>query len=332
MKIGVVNNSLKGETRVAVTPLTTALYAKEGLQVVVEKGAGEKSGFCDDAYIQNKATLGSRTDILKCEIILSVLPPKKSDLFSFKEGQWLVCDLTSFDDKADMQDLVQTNIGVVDLGKMPRISRAQVMDVLSSQAMIAGYRAATKALEMLSKTAPLLMSAAGTLVPAKAFVIGAGVAGLEAVSVLKRMGVNVYATDVRQESQVEVESVGGKFLQDLSVAFDGVDILITSAFSAGKKVPPIVFEKELAKLSKNAVVIDMAEGNVEDLKMRSDIRFLKNRHLERELAYSASMLFANNVYAFLKMFDFMGSKADFEDEIMKSVLTCADGFLRGKLR
>ena len=332
MKIGVVNNSLKGETRVAVTPLTTALYAKEGLQVVVEKGAGEKSGFCDDAYIQNKATLGSRTDILKCEIILSVLPPKKSDLFSFKEGQWLVCDLTSFDDKADMQDLVQTNIGVVDLGKMPRISRAQVMDVLSSQAMIAGYRAATKALEMLSKTAPLLMSAAGTLVPAKAFVIGAGVAGLEAVSVLKRMGVNVYATDVRQESQVEVESVGGKFLQDLSVAFDGVDILITSAFSAGKKAPPIVFEKELAKLSKNAVVIDMAEGNVEDLKMRSDIRFLKNRHLERELAYSASMLFANNVYAFLKMFDFMGSKADFEDEIMKSVLTCADGFLRGKLR
>ena len=178
MKIGVVNNSLKGETRVAVTPLTTALYAKEGLQVVVEKGAGEKSGFCDDAYIQNKATLGSRTDILKCEIILSVLPPKKSDLFSFKEGQWLVCDLTSFDDKADMQDLVQTNIGVVDLGKMPRISRAQVMDVLSSQAMIAGYRAATKALEMLSKTAPLLMSAAGTLVPAKAFVIGAGVAGM----------------------------------------------------------------------------------------------------------------------------------------------------------
>ena len=84
MKIGVVNNSLKGETRVAVTPLTTALYAKEGLQVVVEKGAGEKSGFCDDAYIQNKATIGSRTDILKCEIILSVLPPKKSDQFSFK--------------------------------------------------------------------------------------------------------------------------------------------------------------------------------------------------------------------------------------------------------
>lgn len=332
MKIGVVNNSLKGETRVAVTPQTAALYAKEGLQVIVEKGAGEKSGFGDDAYVQTSATLGSRADVLKSEIILSVLPPKKSDLLHFKGGQWLVCDLTSFDDKADMQDLVRTNIAVVDLGKMPRISRAQVMDVLSSQALIAGYRAATKALEMLSKTAPLLMSAAGTLVPAKAFVIGAGVAGLEAVSVLKRMGANVLATDVRQESKAEVESVGGKFLQDISSAFDGVDVLITSAFSAGKKAPLIVFEKQLAKLSKNAVVIDMAEGNVEDLKMRADIRFLKNRHLERELAYSASMLFANNVYAFLKMFDFMGSKADFEDEIMKSVLTCADGFLRGKMR
>lgn len=332
MKIGVVNNSIKGETRVAVTPSVADLYAKDGHPVVVEKGAGEKAGFCDEAYVQSGAAIASRADVLNSEIILSVLPPKKTDLAYFKGGQWLICDLSSFEDKADMQDLVKTDIGVIDLGKMPRISRAQTMDVLSSQALIAGYKAATKALEMLSKTAPLLMSAAGTLAPAKALVIGAGVAGLQAVSVLKRMGANAFATDVREESRAEIESVGGRFLKDISDAFDDVDILITAAFSVGKKAPCLVFEKQLAKLSQNAVVIDMAEGNVEDSKMREDIRFLKNRHLERELAYSASVLFAKNVFAFLKMFDFMGSNADFEDEIMKSVLSCADGFLRGKMR
>ena len=332
MKIGVVNNCLKGETRVAMTPQTAQKYANEGLEVLVEKGAGRQSGFDDEAYVASHAKLKDRESVLEADIILSVLPPKKEDLSLFKAGQWLVCDMSSFEDKAQMQDLVKTDIGVIDLSKMPRISRAQVMDVLSSQALVSGYRAATYALCRLKKIAPLLMTSAGTITPAKAVVIGAGVAGLQAISVLKRMGANVVATDIRIESKAEIESVGGKFAQDISGEIGGADILLTAAFSANKKPPLLIKSEDLKKLPKNAVVIDMADGNVEKEKMRLDIEFVANRHFERELAYSASTLFSNNVYAFLKSFDYLSSNADFEDEILRAVLICSDGFLRGKIK
>jgi len=332
MKIGVVNNCLKGETRVAATPQAVQKYVHDGFEVVVEKCAGKQSGFEDEAYVKEGATLSDRHGVLGADILLSVLPPKKSDLSSFKAGQWLVCDMSSFEDKAQMQDLVMTDIGVIDLSKMPRISRAQTMDVLSSQALIAGYKAATKALDMLQTTAPLLMTSAGTLAPVKAVVIGAGAAGLQAISVLKRMGANVVATDIRQDSKTEIESVGGKFVSDALAELEGASVLITAAFSAGKKTPLLVKKEDLQKLPSSAVVIDMADGNIEQESMRSDILFLKNRHFERELSKSASILFANNVYAFLKTFDFLGKEANFEDEILRAVLICSDGFLRGKIK
>ncbi|MBR2299729.1 MAG: hypothetical protein IJ870_04055 [Alphaproteobacteria bacterium] len=332
MKIGVVNNCLKGETRVAMTPQTAQKYVHDGFEVYMEKGAGNQACFEDGEYVANGARCTDRAGVLESDIILSVLPPKKEDLGAFKAGQWLVCDMSSFEDKAQMQDLVRTDIGVIDLSKMPRISRAQVMDVLSSQALVSGYRAAMFALSVLKKTAPLLMTSAGTLTPARAVVIGAGVAGLQAISVLKRMGANVVATDIREESKTEIESVGGKFAQDISRELEGADILITSAFSANKKPPLLVQKEALNKLAKNAVVLDMAEGNVEKNDMRSDLQFFANRHFERELAYSASTLFANNVYAFLKGFDYFADSTDFEDEILRAVLICSDGFLRGKMK
>ncbi len=332
MKIGVVNNCLKGETRVAMTPQTAQKYIKEGYEILFEKCAGINAGFQDEAYQKAGVLLFEREKVLESHIILSVLPPKKSDLPSFKEGQWLVCDMTSFDDKAEMQDLVKTDIGVIDLGRMPRISRAQVMDVLSSQSLIAGYKAATTALDALKKTTPLLMTSAGTLTPAKAVVIGAGVAGLQAISVLKRMGANVLATDIRPESKTEIESVGGKFVQDAISELETADILITAAFSVGKKAPLLVKKENIQKMPQNAIVIDMSEGNVEEGFSRPDIYFIKDRHFERRLAHSASILFSNNVYAFLAAFNFLGEKTNFDDELLRAVLICSDGFLRGKIR
>ncbi len=326
MKIGIVNNCLRGETRVAASPETVKKMIENGHEVSVEHGLGEASGFDDLLYQSAGAKLQSRDVVLNAGIILSVVPPKKADLHFFKSGQWLICDLSGFDDKADMQDLVLTDIGVIDLGKMPRISRAQPMDILSSQSLIAGYKAATDALSLLKKTAPLLMTSAGTLFPAKACVVGAGVAGLSAVSVLKRAGSNVIASDIRSESKAEVESLGGKFVQDIALELKGADILITSAFSSNKKPPLLIKKEQIDEMAQNAVVIDMAQGNVEENFKRKDIVFIKDKYFARKLAKCASELFSNNVYAFLKAFDYL-QKIPQDDEILRSTLICSDGFL-----
>ena len=331
MKIGVINNFWREETRVCATPQAVWAYIKDGHAVVLEKGAGEKSGFCDADYVSVGAEIKERQDVLKSDFILSVLPPRRTDLDFFKTGQWLLCDLTSFDDKADMQDLAKTDIGVIDMGQMPRISRAQTMDILSSQSMLAGYKAATMALDALLQTAPLLMTAAGTLFPIKAVVIGAGVAGLSAVSVLKRMGANVLVSDIRKESKAEIESVGGKYINSVLPEIKNTNILICSAFARGKKAPLLIKKEDVEKMPFASVVIDMAEGNVQTGFEREDIYFLQDKHLERKVAFSASTLFSNNVRAFLQTFDYM-QHVDFEDEILRDVLICSDGFLRGRIK
>lgn len=331
MKIGIINNFLRDETRVCATPQTVETYIKDGHEVVAEKGAGLQSGFDDAAYRAVGADMKERQDVLKCDFILSVLPPRKTDLAYFKAGQWLLCDLTTFDDKAELQDLAKTDIGVIDMGKMPRISRAQTMDILSSQAMLAGYKAATTALNALLQTAPLFMTSAGTLFPIKAVIIGAGVAGLQAVSVLKRMGANVLAYDIRKESKTEIESVGGKFVSNIIHEIKTANVLICSAFSAGKKVPLLARKEDISSMPFASVVIDMAEGNIETGFVRDDIYFVRDKHLERKIALSASTLFANNVRAFLQTFGYM-KKVDFEDEILRDVVVCSDGFLRGRIK
>ena len=332
MKIGLVNNFLRDETRVAATPQTVKKFIADGHIVFVEQGAGCQSGFEDAAYAKAGAFLKQRADVLTADFILSVMPPLKTDLHFFKENRWLLCDLTSFDDKADLQDLAKTDIGVIDMGKMPRITRAQTMDILSSQAMLAGYKAALIALNALNKTAPLMMTSAGTLLPAKAVIVGAGVAGLSAISVLKRMGANVVATDIRPESKAEIESVGGKFFSDITSEITSADILISCAFSAGKKAPLLIKKEQIEQLPPHAVVIDMAQGNIERGFKRDDIYFLQNKYLQRELAFSSSMLFANNVYSFLQTFHYMQKDVDYEDNILRDVLVCYGGFLRGRMK
>lgn len=332
MKIGLVNNFLRDETRVCATPTIVRKLTADGHQVFVEQGAGLQSGFDDAAYTASGALIKQRADVLTADFILSVMPPLKTDLHFFKENQWLLCDLTSFDDKADMQDLAKTDIGVIDMGKMPRITRAQSMDILSSQAMLAGHKAALIALNSLKQTAPLMMTSAGTLLPVKALVIGAGVAGLSAVSTLKRMGANVVATDIRPESKTEIESVGGKFSDNIQSELGTAHILICCAFSAGKKPPLLIKNKQIEQLPFSAVVIDMAQGNIESAFKRDDIYFVQNKHLERKIPFSASTLFANNVYSFLKTFHYMQQNVDYEDEILRDVLVCHGGFLTGRMK
>ncbi len=332
MQIGVLNDDFLPETRVSATPETVRKMILKNHDVWVEENAGLLSGFENSAYLKVGAKIKNRAEVLSADIVLSVLPPQKPDLAFFKAGNWFIGAMTDAFNKADLKALADTDIGAVNLSKMPRISRAQSMDVLSSQSMIAGYKAATLSLDYLKKTAPLMMTSAGVLPPVKALVVGAGVAGLEAISVLRRMGANVLAHDIRPQSQSEIESVGGKFIEDYAGELKTVDILITAAKSTNKKPPVLFLKKELEKMPKFAVIVDMADGNIEKDFKRDDLVFICDSFLERRLPVSASFLFSNNILAFLEAFDYMGPNADFKDEILAQTVVCYDGFLRGKIR
>ena len=332
MRIGILNDDFSLETRVSATPETVSKMILKNHEVVVEKNAGVQSGFLDQDYISVGAQIKERKEVLSAQIVLSVLPPQRSDLPFFQADNWFVGAMTAAFDKADLKALAQTDIGAVNLSKMPRISRAQSMDVLSSQSMIAGYKAAHLALNFLKKTAPLMMTSAGLLAPAKALVIGAGVAGLQAISVLSRMGVNVAASDIRAESEAEIQSVGGKFVKDYKKELSNSDILITSAKTNNPKAPVLVSKEEVSQMPPSSVVIDMAGSNVEICTKRDDMTFISDAFLERRVPFSASRLFANNILAFLEAYDYMGKNADFNDEILAQTVVCYDGFLRGKIR
>lgn len=332
MNIGVLNDSFDGETRVSATPQTVQKYVKDGHNVFCETLCGLKAGFNDMLYQKAGAHIKERREVLTSDVILSVGAPAKQDFAAFHENQWFVGNLEFVFDKTLFKELVQTDIGLIDLSKMPRISRAQSMDVLSSQSALSGYKAALFAMEHLNKSVPLLMTAAGTLPPARALVVGAGVAGLQAASTLKRMGANVVASDIRQETMQEVQSVGAKFTQNFFKELPLSDILITSALSYGKKAPLLIDKAHFNLLAQSAVAIDLAGANVEKSDDRPDIFFVQDRFFERRIAHSASLLFANNIYHFLSSFDFFADHADFEDEIFSAVCVCFGGFLRGKIR
>lgn len=329
MRIGILNDDFSLETRVAATPETVQKMILKKHQVWVEKNAGRRSGFSDASYRFAGAEIKARSEILESDIVLSVLPPQTPDLPFLKAEHWFIGAMTAAFNKADLKALAKTEIRAINLSKIPRISRAQTMDVVSSQAMIAGYKAAYMALNYLKKTAPLLMTSAGLLVPSKALVVGAGVAGLQAIAVLKRMGVNVMAHDIRPESEAEIQSVGGKFVSRIQDELETTDILIT-AVKNNEREPLLLFQKEeLNRMPSNSVIIDMADGNVDTSFNRTDVTFIHDAFLERLLPISASYLFSNNMAAFLDAYDYMGQNADFKDEILDRTIVCYNGFLRG---
>ncbi|MBO4284923.1 MAG: hypothetical protein J5895_01655 [Alphaproteobacteria bacterium] len=332
MNIGVLNDSFDGETRVSATPQTVQKYVKAGHKVLCETSCGSKAGFSDLLYQKAGAHIKDRSEVLTSDIILSVGAPAEQDFSAFRKNQWFIGNLGPSFAQAQLKELVQSDIGLIDLSKMPRISRAQSMDVLSSQSALAGYKAALFAIDCLNKSVPLLMTAAGTLPPAQALVVGAGVAGLQAASTLKRMGANVIASDIRQETMSEVQSVGAKFTQNFFEELPTSDILITCAFSYGKKAPLLIDKAHFNLLPFGAVAIDLSGANIEKSDDRPDIFFAQDSFFERKIAQSASFLFANNVYHFLSAFDFFSEHADFEDELFSAVCICFGGFLRGKIR
>ncbi|MBW3563767.1 MAG: Re/Si-specific NAD(P)(+) transhydrogenase subunit alpha [Acidobacteria bacterium] len=353
------------ETRVAGTPETVKKYVAEGFSVSVESGAGEKSNFSDEVYQGAGATIGTTADWERSDLVLTVTGPSEQNAARMKQGAILIGLLTPHRRSDLVRKLRDGRVSSLAMELVPRISRAQSMDALSSQASIGGYKAVLLAASRLGKYFPLLMTAAGTIKPARVVVMGAGVAGLQAIATAKRLGSIVEVSDIRPAVKEQVESLGGKFIElpmeesgegaggyakEMGEDFlrkqreivarhvSAADVVITTAQIPGRKAPTLVTEEMVKAMRKGAVIVDLAVdsgGNCEISEPEREIE----RHGVHILGYSnlpatvpedASTLYSRNVYSLLGLVKTKegGLTLNLEDEVIDSTLLTHDGVVR----
>ncbi|MDZ4109317.1 MAG: Re/Si-specific NAD(P)(+) transhydrogenase subunit alpha [Brevundimonas sp.] len=357
--IAVTRERRDGETRCAVTPDTVKKFVAMGATVTVEAGTGAGSSIPDDDYAAAGATVAKDTKAVLsgADIVLKVRGPTAQETSALKPGAVVVALLDAYRDKETVTALAQANATAFAMEFVPRISRAQVMDALSSQANLAGYRAVIEAAWAYGKGFPMMMTAAGTVAPAKVFVMGVGVAGLQAIATARRLGAVVTATDVRPATKEQVESLGAKFLavedeefrnaqtaggyakpmspeyQAKQAALTGEhikkqDIVITTALIPGRAAPVLVSAAQVATMKPGSVLIDLAVeagGNVEGAKAgevvttANGVSIVGHTNLPGRIAADASSLYAKNLVAFVGLMIKDGALAvDLEDEILKA--------------
>jgi H+-translocating NAD(P) transhydrogenase subunit alpha len=368
MRIGVVKENAAGERRVALTPLEAAAVIKTGHELVVETGAGQAAGFDDAAYTERGCALGGRDDVFAAELVLFVNAPggRAGELAELLDrlgpGQTTVGLADPLGSPSAAQELAGRGVTSFALELLPRITRAQAMDVLSSQAALAGYKASLVAAERLDKIFPMLTTAAGTLPPARALVIGAGVAGLQAIATCRRLGARVSAYDVRAASREQVESVGGTFVElaldtaraegsggyaaamdedfyrrqreALGAVIAAHDVVITTAQVPGKRAPVLVTAPMVHGMAPGSVVVDIAAaqgGNCElsrpdEIVEVGGVTIVAPTNLPATVPAHASRMYAKNLGNFLRLILADGKlHLDTDDEIIAGTLVTHGG-------
>jgi len=364
--IAVTRERRDGETRCAVTPETVKKFVSMGATVTVESGTGTGSSIPDADYVAAGATVAKDTKAVLsgADIVLKVRGPTAQETSALKPGAIVVALLDAYRDKETVTALAGANATAFAMEFVPRISRAQVMDALSSQANLAGYRAVIEAAYAYGKGFPMMMTAAGTVAPAKVFIMGVGVAGLQAIATARRLGAVVTATDVRPATKEQVESLGAKFLavedeefknaqtvggyakpmsaeyQAKQAALTGEhikkqDIVITTALIPGRAAPVLVSAAQVATMKPGSVLIDLAVeagGNVEGAKAgevvttANGVQIVGHTNLPGRIAADASSLYAKNLVAFVGLMIKDGALAlDLEDEILKAAAVTHGG-------
>ena len=360
MKIASVFENQKIERRIAITPEIAKKYISLGFQVSLPENYGSHLGIKDEEYKKSGVlVLNDEVEIINnADIIvqLALLSDDKNSIL--KENQTFIGVLNPYENKDKIDTLVKKNINTFSLEQLPRITRAQSMDILSSQANLAGYKAVVEAFQVYERAIPMMMTAAGTVPAAKVLVVGAGVAGLQAIATAKRMGAVVFATDVRMASKEQVESLGGKFLtvegsenleteggyakeasddfkkkqeELLSETLKKIDIVICTALIPGREAPKIIKEKMFKNLQPGSVIYDLAAvqgGNTDFTEVnkvveKDGIKILGEANILNKLPVSASNLYAKNVYNFVfNLYDKENNKLkiNLEDEIIEKTL------------
>ncbi len=367
--VGVPKESFPGERRVALVPASLASLKKAGIDVVVESGAGTAAGFSDDQYtaqgarvVDDRASVCSTANVIaQVRTAGANLAAWPADLEQLRDGQTLIGMCDPLGHPEPMSKLAERNVVCLALELLPRITRAQSMDVLSSMANIAGYKAVLLAAEMLPRMFPMMMTAAGTITPAKVLVVGAGVAGLQAIATARRLGGVVWAYDIRPAVKEEVQSLGGKFVElDLETeagqsggyakAMDeefyrkqrelmakfvaDSDVVITTAAVPGKKAPVLITAEMVAGMSAGSLIVDLAAeqgGNCELTKAGetvdvNGVSIAGVVNLPATVPYHASQMYAKNVSTFLlNLVDAGQLRFNLEDEIVRETLVTQGG-------
>ena len=360
MKIGSITENLESEKRVAITPEIAKKFIANGFDVNIQKNYAKHLGFDDKDYtaVNVKVFDNEKLVLENSEILAQLNLPNKSLFESISQSKTLVGVLNPYQNSDELGELVKKKVNCFSLELLPRITRAQSMDVLSSQANLAGYKAVVESFGNFEKAIPMMMTAAGTVPAAKVLVVGAGVAGLQAIATAKRMGAIVFATDVRMASKEQVESLGGKFLtvevsenmeteggyakeasdefkqkqeELLSETLKKIDIVICTALIPGKKAPVILKENMLDNMNSGSIIYDLAAvqgGNtsatkVDEVVIRNGVKIMGESNILNKLAVSASNLYSKNIYNFiLNLYDKEKKELNInlEDEIIKKTI------------
>jgi NAD(P) transhydrogenase subunit alpha len=372
MLIGVPREIASGERRVALVPEVVSQLTKAGHRVVVERGAGLRAGFTDEAYRTAGCDLADSADEIysTAQMILKVQRPARNEageaeLDQMTEGSVLIGLLQPSGDPALFQQLAERRIIACSMELVPRTTRAQMMDALSSQSTVAGYKAVLIAANALQRFFPMLMTAAGTVRPARVLVIGAGVAGLQAIATARRIGAVVEAFDTRPVTKEQVQSLGATFVElDLhgedaqdaggyarELSKDHIrrekelihkralqaDVIITTALIPGKPAPMLVDAETVAEMRPGSVIVDLAGeqgGNCElsvpgETVVRNDVTIIAPLHISSDLAYHASQMYSKNVAALVTLLAPKGElNLNFGDDIISAVCVTADGEIR----
>ncbi len=367
MKIAILKERRAQETRVAASPESVKKLVGLGIEVAVEKGAGTGAAFVDAAYKDAGAEIaGDAATALKgAALVLKVRGPEAKEIGDLPKGCLLAAILDPYRSLEEMKALAEAGVTAFAMDFMPRITRAQSMDVLSSQANLAGYKAVVDAAAEFGRAFPLMMTAAGKVAPAQVLVMGAGVAGLQAIATAKRLGALVSATDVRPAAKEQVESLGGKFVavedeefkqaesaggyaKEMSDAYKQkqaqliaetikkMDVVITTALIPGRPAPCLVTTEMVKSMKPGSVVVDLAidnGGNVEaseagKVAVKHGVKIVAYNNLPGRLASDTSMLYANNLFNFVALLYDKETKdlaVDWDDEIVKGTLIAKDG-------
>lgn len=368
MLLGVLKETFPGEVRVSLIPASLPQLAKKEFQVIIEQGAGEAAGYSDAEYQDRGATVAQsrdevfeKADVILCVRGLGANPDRGAeDLSHFRKGQAVVGQMEALSEHDAVRKLAETGVTAFALELMPRITRAQSMDILSSMATIAGYKAVLMAANEVPRMFPLLMTAAGTIKPAKAFIIGAGVAGLQAIATARRLGAQVHAYDVRPAVKEQVESLGAKFVEldlkteeaedargyskDLGEEFlqkqremmthviSESDIVVTTAAIPGKKAPILVTADMVKAMKRGSVVLDLAAergGNCELTKPGETVdvdgvKVMGPLNVPARVPFHASQMLSQNVTTFL-LHIYKDKELKLDDQITAETMITREG-------
>lgn len=364
MKIGILKETQKGEKRVAMSPNIAKQLISKGFEVLIEENAGKNSSYKNADFTEVSASVDKREVVFKeADVLVKINPFDEEDLTSVRKGQILMSQLFHMSNPELVKAIAAKEATAFSMDAVPRISRAQDMDVLSSQSNLAGYKAVILGAHEMTKIFPLMMTAAGTITPSKVLIYGVGVAGLQAIATAKRLGAVVEATDIRPETKEQAESLGAKFIhvdsegeeseggyakeasedyakrqkEAVDKSLFQADLVITTANIPGRKAPVLITEEQVSQMKNGAVIVDLAAaqgGNCEVSKMnktvvKNGVKIIGTTIAPESVSTNASELYAKNMYNFIMhLTEENQFKWELEEEVTDGTLIVKDGEIR----